>query len=68
MYLSLFLGERKCPGRIEAERSMLLITTNILQKFELIPEDVNNLPMEREWTGVVLRPKPFKMFMKPVKY
>ncbi|CAG2190189.1 unnamed protein product [Mytilus edulis] len=67
-FLPFGTGERKCPGRIEAERSILLITTNILQKFELIPEDVNNLPMEREWTGVVLRPKPFKMFMKPVKY
>lgn len=67
-YLPFGIGERKCPGIPTAEMSMFLIMTNILQKFELIPEDVNNLSMEREWTGIVLLPQPFKMFMKPVEY
>ncbi|XP_063437206.1 cytochrome P450 2J6-like [Mytilus trossulus] len=67
-YLPFGIGPRRCVGAPTVEMSLFFMITNILKKFELIPEDERNLPMERDWTGISLFPKPFKMFMKPVEY
>ncbi|XP_052072053.1 cytochrome P450 3A19-like isoform X1 [Mytilus californianus] len=67
-YLPFGLGPRRCVGAPTVDMSLFLMITNILHKFELVPEDKNNLPMEREWSGVALFPKPFKMYIKPVEY
>ncbi|XP_071129816.1 cytochrome P450 2J4-like [Mytilus edulis] len=67
-YIPFGLGPRRCVGAPTIDLTLFLMITNILQKFELVPEDEKNLPMEKEWSGIALFPKPFKMFMKPVDY
>ncbi|VDH93529.1 Hypothetical predicted protein [Mytilus galloprovincialis] len=67
-YIPFGLGPRRCVGTPTIDLSLFLMIINILQKFELVPEDEKNLPMEKEWSGIALFPKPFKMFMKPVDY
>ncbi|VDI82864.1 cytochrome P450, family 13 [Mytilus galloprovincialis] len=66
-YLPFGIGPRRCVGAPTAELSLFFMITNILKKFELIPEDERNLPVEREWTGISLFPKPFKICMKPLE-
>ncbi|KAK3082816.1 hypothetical protein FSP39_006231 [Pinctada imbricata] len=55
------IGRRACLGESLAKSELFLFLTSLIQRFELLPEDMKVLPSTEGILGATYSPKPFKI-------
>lgn len=58
-------GKRRCPGEILAKSAIFLLTSGILQHFELHSVPGQELPSLNIVPGLTISPKPYEVLLKP---
>jgi hypothetical protein len=46
---------RVCPGRYIADRNAMVVIAKVLENYEILPLEGEDLPTKLEWTDGILR-------------
>ncbi|XP_043461044.1 probable cytochrome P450 305a1 [Leptopilina heterotoma] len=57
-------GKRRCPGEILAKSAIFLLSSGVLQNFELHPVPGQELPSLKIVPGLTISPKPYEVLLK----
>lgn len=64
-YVPFGAGPRQCVAAQTVDITLFLLLTNLMKKYILLAE--GKLTLEKEYNGVALKTKPFKMYLKQIE-